>query len=91
MLTRAPKCTTNTAWEAKAIAVLYSIKNDEVCCYHGSSLPLGMHTFTGLLVVCILVQWFVKGCTDLLGGVGTYWNSAIEELVQKCLAVDHPR
>ena len=30
MLTRAPKCTTNTAWEAKAIAVLYSIKNEEV-------------------------------------------------------------
>ena len=32
MLTRAPKCTINTAWEAKAIAVLYSIKNEEVWC-----------------------------------------------------------
>ena len=50
-----------------------------------------VHWSNGLLVVCTLVQWFVKGCTDLLGGVGTYWNSAIEELVQKCLAVDHPR
>lgn len=42
-----------------------------------------------LLLLCL--QVFVKACTDLLGGVGTHWSDAIEDLVQECLAINHAR